>query len=667
MRMIAWKVIIASFVISIPAISVFGQISDPAGNEPPQNAVWLETMNLTDVFQGRDLPKAGKSVFGNQITISGKVFAHGIGVRGDSKIFVDLKGAATQFTALLGVDDGTTSAGLVNFEIWVDKKKVESSTVKKGEPAKPIAVNLKGAKQLILITNPGTNGDSRAHADWAGAALTIASGAKNQPSVVSFPNPQPAIASGVSPAPSINGPSIVGTTPGKPFIFLIPATGQGKLTYSAKGLPAGLKLNATTGIITGSLKNAGSYIVAVTVKGPKGVAQKNLTIVGGEHKLALTPPMGWNSWNCWASAVDDAKVRAAADWMVRSGLASHGYQYINIDDCWEADRDANGEILCNEKFPDMKALADYVHSKGLKLGIYSSPGTKTCAGYTASYQHEQQDAQTYAKWGIDYLKYDWCSYSDLTGYSYSKPVPSNETTLPVLQKPYSIMHEALDKTNRDIVFSLCQYGMGDVWEWGDSVGGNLWRTTGDINDSWESLSGIGFNQDGHEKYAGPGHWNDPDMLIVGKVGWGPNLHPTKLTYNEQVTHISLWCLQSAPLLIGCDMSAMEQFTIDLLSNDELIAIDQDALGKPAGRIVKDPNYQVWARTLADGTKAVGLFNTSVLDNKVTVKWSDLGISGKQAVRNLWLKKALGKYDDSFTAEVPAHGAVVIKIGTPKKG
>src|SRR5436853_4679142 len=232
--------------------------------------------------------------------------------------------------------------------------------------------------------------------------------------------------------------------------------------------------------------------------------------------------------------MDDPTVRSIADAMASNGMKDAGYLYINIDDTWEAGRDAQGNIQTNRKFPDMKALSDYVHSKGLKLGIYSSPGPKTCAGFEASYKHEQQDANTWAKWGIDYLKHDWCSYGGI----------EKGRTQEALAKPYKLMGSALDASGRDIVYSLCQYGMGNVWTWGAETGGNLWRTTGDITDTWGSMSGIGFGQNGHEKYAGPGHWNDPDMLVVGRVGWG-NPHPSRLTPNEQITHITLWSLLSA--------------------------------------------------------------------------------------------------------------------------
>ena len=399
--------------------------------------------------------------------------------------------------------------------------------------------------------------------------------------------------------PAIHGPRIVGSTPGRPFQFLVPATGEKPLHFAAKNLPRRPRARSRDAASSPARsEQPGSTIVELEVKNARGSAKRDLTIVGGQHKLALTPPMGWNSWNCWAGAVSDAKVRAAADAMVKSGLAAHGFQYVNIDDCWEGKRDANGEIQTNKKFPDMKALADYVHGKGLKLGIYSSPGPKTCAGFEASWKHEAQDAATYARWGIDYLKYDWCSYGEI----------ARNPDRAALMKPYQVMRKGLDECSRDIVFSLCQYGMGDVWEWGAEVGGNCWRTTGDITDNWGSMSGIGFGQNGHEKYAGPGHWNDPDMLVVGKVGWGPSLHPTHLKPNEQITHISLWCLLSSPLLIGCDMSSMDPFTVAVLTNDEVLDINQDPLGKPAGRILKNGQTEVWARPLFDGTTAVGLFN-----------------------------------------------------------
>jgi hypothetical protein len=351
--------------------------------------------------------------------------------------------------------------------------------------------------------------------------------------------------------------------------------------------------------------------------------------------------------------------------MVNSGLADHGWTYINIDDGWEAQaRKTDGELLANEKFPDMKSVGDYIHGYGLKLGIYSSPGPQTCGSYLGSYQHELQDVMTWERWGVDYIKYDWCSYSRI------EPKPD----LAGMQKPYKLMREMLDKSNRDIVFSLCQYGMGDVWKWGEEVGGNLWRTTGDITDTWTSMSQIGFSQDKASSYAGPGHWNDPDMLVVGKVGWGPSLHPSRLTADEQYAHISLWSLLASPLLIGCDMSQMDEFTLNLLTNDEVLEVNQDPLGRQATPVRQEEGIEIWSKPLEDGSLAVGIFCTggkSPVESfnwgdeknhaKIRLDWADLNITGTHKIRDLWRQADLGEFTDKFEAEVPYHGVVFIRI------
>jgi alpha-galactosidase len=415
-------------------------------------------------------------------------------------------------------------------------------------------------------------------------------------------------------------------------------------------------VNSGTGIISGAIGAAGRFAVPIDVSNASGTAKNVLTIVGGEDALALTPPLGWNSWNVWGGSVDDAKVRAAADAMVSSGLAAHGYQFINIDDGWEGKRDANGVLQPNEKFPNMKALADYVHSKGLKIGIYSSPGPRTCQGLPGSYQHEEIDARTWAEWGFDLLKHDWCSYETI----------ARDTSLAELQKPFIIMRDALRKVNRDIVFSLCQYGMGNVWEWGADVGGHYWRTSGDLTDVWSNMSSVGFRQAGREKWSRPGHWTDPDMLVVGKVGWGPNIHDTRLTPHEQITHISLWALQAAPLLIGADMTQFDPFTTALMTNHEVLEMNQDVLGTGAARVYQRERLELWARPLADGTIAAGLFNRGLQPAKMAASWKELGLSGAQPVRDLWLHKELGSVNGEFSAVVPAHGAVLVKIGRPRR-
>jgi alpha-galactosidase len=368
--------------------------------------------------------------------------------------------------------------------------------------------------------------------------------------------------------------------------------------------------------------------------------------------LAKTPPMGWNSWNKFRNQVSDKMVREIADAMVTSGMKAAGYIYVNIDDTWEAaHRDAQGNITTNNKFPDMKALADYVHSKGLKLGIYSSPGPKTCAGYEGSYQHEEQDAKTYADWGIDYLKYDWCSASQVY-----------DNTRPTMVAAYAKMGLALLNSGRKIVYSLCQYGNHNVEEWGESVGGNLWRTTGDISDRWQSMSTIGFHGTSNanaidqapdrSKFAGPGHWNDPDMLEIGNGG---------MTNDEYKTHMSLWCIEAAALLAGNDIRDMKPEVAEILMNKEVIAVDQDKLGKQGTRVSKNGDLEVWSKPLADGGHAVGLFNRGADTAQVTAKWSDLGIQGAHNVRDLWKHADLGKESDEFTATVPTHGVVMVKI------
>ncbi len=464
------------------------------------------------------------------------------------------------------------------------------------------------------------------------------------------------------PAPKINGPKIFGVRPHAPFLYTVPATGERPMRFGARNLPAGLLLDVRTGQISGVLTEPGVYEVTLTAENSRGSAERGFRIVAG-NLIALTPPLGWNSWNCFAGDVDDAKVRSAADAIVSTGLVEHGWTYVNIDDCWMVKpdskdsvlggvaRDGEGRIQTNRKFPDMKALSDYVHSKGLKLGIYSSPGPLTCAEYAGSYTFERQDAEQYAAWGVDYLKYDWCSYGKI----------AKDRSLPELQKPYRVMRAALDRVSRDIIYSLCQYGMGDVWEWGAEVGGNCWRTTGDITDTWESMSTIGFGQRGHERFAGPGHWNDPDMLVVGWVGWGPRLHPTRLTPYEQVTHITLWTLLAAPLLIGCDLTKLDDFTLGLLTNDEVLAVHQDVLGKQAAQVSKSGDHEVWARPLEDGSWAVGLFNRGDRRAAVSVRWLDLGIAGAQKVRDLWRQKDLGVYESEFAVEIDRHGAVLLKI------
>ena len=611
----------------------------------------LEKLDLSKIEQDWNQARSGKSVEGHEISIGKQKFAHGIGTHANSTFRLDLAGKAEQFTASVGVDDEVGERGSVVFRVTGDGKTLwESPLMRGGGAAKPVSVDLHGIKKLVLSVDDGGDGIDYDHADWADAQITMTEGTPTVLVSVRAPEPAVVLTPKAPLKPRINGARIVGVRLGSPFLFTVPVTGERPVLYSADRLPAGLQLDPMTGIITGALKEKGTHLVTLHAKNSQGSDKRQLKIVCGDA-IALTPPLGWNSWNCFACDVTDVNVRSAADAMVSSGLIQHGWTYINIDDCWEAARDADGKILSNKKFPDMKALTDYVHSKGLRIGLYSSPGPKTCAGYTASYQHEVQDALRYAEWGFDYLKYDWCSYGNIA------PRPDHAQLL----KPYQVMREALNQAPRDIVFSLCQYGMGNVWEWGAEVGGNCWRTTGDITDTWSSMSGIGFNQAGHEKFAGPGHWNDPDMLVVGYVGWSAKVRPTKLTSNEQYTHISLWCLLCSPLLIGCDMTKLDEFTLGLLTNDEVLDVSQDPLGRQAGRVAKSGQTEAWAKDMEDGSKIVGLFNRGEDQAMVRVKWSDLGLTGQHAVRDLWRQADLAPATDEFQAPVGRHGVVLVKI------
>ncbi len=363
-----------------------------------------------------------------------------------------------------------------------------------------------------------------------------------------------------------------------------------------------------------------------------------------DNGLARTPPMGWNSWNLFARRIDDKTVREIADAMVSSGMKDAGYVYVNIDDTWELGRDASGNITTNLKFPDMKALAGYVHSKGLKIGIYSSPGPKTCAGYEGSYGHEVQDAKTFAAWGIDYIKYDWCS---------AGTIYKDDEMQPVYQK----MGDALLATGRPIVYSLCQYGRAEVWKWGAKVGGNSWRTTGDIGDRWRSMDGIGFRQLDIAAFAKPGHWNDPDMLEIGNGG---------MTADEYRTHMTLWSLLAAPLLAGNDLRSMSDETKSILMNREVIAIDQDPAAQPVKRIAQNGASEVMARPLKDGSLAVALFNRGDQPADISVTWESLGLGGRKLqARDLWKHQDAQAGGDRYTASVPTHGVVLLKVAAAR--
>lgn len=490
--------------------------------------------------------------------------------------------------------------------------------------------------------------------------------------------------------PRINGPSIYGVRPGNELIYRIPLTGEKPIKCEVTNLPDGCFFDEEHGVIRGSVAVIGEYIISVSAKNKYGEAEKEITLRVGD-KIALTPPMGWNSWNAFGVDITAKDIEETADLLMSSGLADFGWTYVNIDDCWMLKpdrfyddrisevnksaafdfykldkkrkrhnenevtgnpRDEQGNILPNKDFGDMKSLTDYLHKYGLKAGIYTSPGPYTCQIFEGSYGYEIQDAQRYAEWGFDFIKYDWCGYRAIV----AKP------NLEEAQHPYRLMGDALKNINRDIIYSLCQYGRHKVWEWGEDVGGHMWRTTGDIHDDWKRVVTIGFeNQAGLETYAGPGRWNDPDMLVIGHVGWSKNLRPTYLSPNEQYAHVSLWSLLAAPLLIGCDLTQLDDFTYNLLSNAEVIAINQDVLGIQATKIIEDNRVEIWTKPLADGSIAVGIFNLGENPVDYTFSLSSLGLSGNYKVRDLWRQQDIGFLSSDMSVAVNRHGVELIRI------
>ncbi|MFC1766181.1 NPCBM/NEW2 domain-containing protein, partial [Planctomycetota bacterium] len=584
-------------------------------------SIYLSDLDLTKVQQAWGTAQADTSVDGNPLTIGPRRFSRGVGTHAESVLWIRTEGRMHRLLTRIGIDNEVApQSGSINFKVVTDAGTLyESGRMVTGTPARKVDLNLHDTQTLILIVEDGGDGINHDHANWADAQIFF-TGAT--PIAMDPPQEKPIILTPPSPdTPRINGARALGVRPGHPLLYTVAATAKRPLTYQAENLPEGITLDPQTGRLTGKTHALGEHKIKLTVRNTLGHVNAPLKLVVGD-KIALTPPMGWNSWNCWGCAVDAGKVLQAAHAMVNSGLIHYGWTYINIDDCWMRHpdsnapaiagpvRDENGLLRCNERFPDMPGLIEEIHSLGLKAGIYISPGPTTCQGYVGSYGYEMQDATQFAAWGFDYLKYDWCGYSSV----------ETSRDQEALIKPYRRMQNCLARVDRDIVYSLCQYGWGEVWQWGESVGGNCWRTTGDIVDTWGSMSSIGFGQAPYSVYAKPGHWNDPDMLVLGQLGWGPHLRTSRLTPNEQYTHMSLWCLLSAPLLLGCDLTQLDAFTLNLLTNDEVLAVNQDPLGRQAQRITQKDTQETWAKPMADGSLAIGLFNRGEQGQAVTVSW-----------------------------------------------
>lgn len=637
------------------------------------DSISLSQLDVSKVKQGYGKAQVNRSMRETPFSIAGQKFATGIGTHANSSFWIDLGKAAERFTATIGLDDAANGPGSIQFRVVADGKRIfESGLMRTGTPPRKVDLDVRGVRTLLLQVADGGDNIEYDHGDWADAQILFA-GLK--PKAINRPMPEEAaviLTPKPGPQPRINGPTVYGCRPEHPFIYRIPTQGERPISFSAVSLPSSLQLDSDSGIITGTAPSRGEYRVTLQAMNSHGSSTRAFKIVSGD-KLSLTPQIGWNHWYTHYDRITDKLMREAADVMVKSGMADVGYQFVNIDDCWMNKekskdplhvgplRDAAGNIIPNKHFPDMKAMTDYIHAKGLKAGIYTSPGPLTCAGFAGAYQHEAQDARQFAEWGFDFLKYDWCSYG---GVAKKDPDPD----LVKYKKPYVLMGRLLEEQKRDIVFNLCQYGMGRVWEWGAQVAGHSWRTAGDLGFELDRVFEVALANAKHREFQKPGEWNDPDYLQIGFIGDAHGMgepKPCPLTPTEQYSFMSLWALSAAPLFYSGHMGKLDDFVINVLCNPEVIDIDQDPLGK-CGRVVMLKNETfLMIKELEDGSKALGLCNAAEFPTVVVANWNDVGLTGKQLIRDVWRQKNLGTFQNEFKAEVPRRGVVLTRVAAAK--
>ena len=641
--------------------------------------VWLDDLSMQSFSEGIRPVKERRNYQNDSMRIAGRYFDRGVGLQSVSVIPLQLDGRGIRFRALIGADDMGNKTLPVHFYVLGDEKILyQSGPMLVGDAARTVDIDIKGVKRLglLVIDTVGGIANKRTYANWAEARIDMTDGKPP----IHIPNDDPVeiLTPPVARTPRINSANMFGARPGHPFLFRIAATGERPMTFGAEGLPAGLSLDPNTGIITGRMTERGDYRLWVTAANRHGKATGPFKIRIGDT-VALTPPIGWNGWNSWAHSIDADKVIASAKAMVDKGLANHGWTYVNIDDTWMGKRSGPLNALQpNEKFPDFKGMVDQIHAMGLKAGLYSTPYISTYAGFVGGssdyptggethalikpnrqpymrigpYRFEEQDAKQMAEWGFDFLKYDW-----------RMDVNSSER-----------MFKALRNSGRDIILSLSNNAPFDkVKDWVRTS--NMYRTGPDIRDSWNSLFMTSFSLDKWGPYAGPGHWSDPDMMIVGNVTTGQDMHPTRLTPNEQYSHISMFALLSAPMLVGCPLEQLDAFTLNLLTNDEVIAVDQDPLGR-AARFIRDTlGVQTWLKEMEDGSYVLGLFHTADYgktpaswfrwgnEQPVTYKlnWSKLGLSGQWSMRDLWRQQEIGMMSNDRTFIIPYHGVKLIRL------
>jgi len=643
------------------------------------NTLFFDDLPLQTYSEGIRPVSTKSNYWHKTIKINGVPYSRGFGAQSPAVLSFMLDGKAKRFSAEVGVDDSSNTAIPLTFYVLADQRILfQSKPMDVGDPAVSIYVDLTGVKQLgLLITDTvGGLGNKRTNGNWANANMLVNKGftpgyvSNNDPKIILTPAPKK--------TPQINTVHVFGARPGNPILFKVATTGMRPIKFSANNLPKGLNINESTGIITGRLMNPGSYEVLLKAKNKLGEASKKLLIKIGDT-IALTPPIGWNGWNSWEAEIDQDKVLASANAMVKTGLADHGWTYINVDDAWMGKRGGPDTALQpNEKFIDIKGMIDQIHGMGLKAGLYSTPYIASYGGYVGAssdyptggethelfkpnrppysrigkYKFETNDARQMAAWGVDFLKYDW-----------RIDVASTER-----------MSTALRNSGRDIVFSLSNNAPFEkVNDWVRLS--NMYRTGPDIKDSWTSLFNTSFVLDKWSPFTGPGHWGDADMMILGEVSIGPVMHSTRLTPNEQYSHVSIFSLIASPMLIGCPIERLDAFTLNLLSNDEVIAINQDPLGKAARLVLEKDGFQVWKRELENGDYAVGIFNIANYgktpasyfrwgneqSKTFALSFKEIGLVGNFKIRDVWRQKDLGIFKDKISISVPHHGVEFYRI------
>lgn len=660
--------IIAAASLLLTCSPVWSQTNSSTSPSTPEAAGSDASVSLNDIgFKAAMVcwagVKPGKTTTNKVPSLNGQEESNAFGILGNAILMYDLKGQSKKITGKVGIDDSVSGNFTESAEVLIygDNKKLwASGPLRAGGKPVPLDVDLTGVQTLELISDFA--GDQ-----YAIAQVVVADGTFTysgvQP-VPTYPRPKARPTDAFMPPPGpetprITGARLFGVRPGSPFLFTVTASGRKPMTYGAKNLPDGLKLDTKTGRITGQLNAKGEHRVLLSAENELGRAERELKIVVGD-KLALSPPMGWNSWHAHLKQVDQATIERTAELMVSLGLKDHGYIYVNIDDSWQGERTGkDGAMQANEKFPDMKAMCDKIHSLGLKAGIYSTPWMTSFGRYRGGtaltpdgeWSRENakfaigpvsflnQDARQWGEWGFDYVKWDWFPH-----------------------KPEDIIavNEALKQSGRDMISSLSNRAIFEHAEVYKNHS-NSWRTTNDCLGRWIFVNTIAFGQDRWAEHVGPGYWMDLDMLTTG-YAWGK---PVSLTPDEQYLQMSMWCLMSSPLLISSDLEKTSEFTLRLLTNDEVIEINQDPLGKAARRKLVDGPFEVWVKELEDGSKAVGFFNRSREPMEKTVNLSALGLAGKYNVRDLWKREDVGVAGEKITVSPNPHGVVLYKFVSAK--